>query len=333
MNPPYYSLSTYLRGKYGCRVQKIPLDAGFSCPNRDGTISDQGCVFCNPLGSGTGMRAAGLSLEAQWDRWKERLKKKYKAELFWAYLQSFTNTYAPIERIREVLNEISGLEGLAGLSLGTRPDCLDPEKLDLIKAFPSSEIWLEIGMQSASNQTLKIINRGHDLQILKEAVETAAARKIKICLHLILGLPGEKESDFLNTIDSVNSLPVRGVKFHNLYVCRDTTLARWWREGRYTPISRLDYLDWLTRGLRRLRPDIVVQRLNGDPRPGELLAPSWAAEKSLLLRDIRTRLEEKGWWQGQKYAAAAHPPPGSNRTPTLLLRYAKSLLRNFNKSS
>ena len=321
MSLPYYSLSTYMRQQYGCRVQKIPLDAGFSCPNRDGTISTDGCVFCNPEGSGSGMLRNGFCLSEQWSRWKARLKKKYKAELFWAYLQSYTNTYGPVERIREVLDEISGLEGLAGLCLGTRPDCLDRDKLDLIAAFPSSEIWLEIGMQTSADRTLKLINRGHNFQILKTAVEEASRRKIKVCLHLILGLPGENRKDFFRTVESVNSLPVRGVKFHNLYVCRHTALARWFREGTYQPISRNDYIDWLIRGLRRLRPDIVVQRLNGDPRPGELLAPAWAAEKSLLLRDIRIRLEEKGWWQGQEFVSRTHPPawfaPDSEIPPQL----------------
>jgi len=143
---PYYALSTYLRQRYGCRVQKIPLDAGFSCPNRDGTISDEGCIFCNPSGSGSGLARAGISLTDQWHFWKERLERKYKTGLFWAYLQAFTNTYAPLPRIREVLDEISGLERLVGLGMGTRPDCCEPEKLDLIASFPSPEIWLELGM-------------------------------------------------------------------------------------------------------------------------------------------------------------------------------------------
>ena len=298
----YRSLSAYFRERFGGRVQKIPLDAGFTCPNRDGTLSRRGCVFCNPRGSGSGLRGRGLSLAGQWEYWQERLARKYKTGRFIAYLQSFSNTHGPAEKLARVLEEIAPLPGLAGLAVGTRPDCLDAEKLALLSAFPSEETWLELGLQSAHDPTLARINRGHDAQAFAQACRSAAQSGLKVCAHVIAGLPNENPAHFLHTIDFLNALPISGIKLHNLYVCQGSPLAEQWRQGLYLPLEREAYLfDWLIPALQRLRPDIVIQRLTGDPAPGELLAPAWCSDKSAFLNLLHAALEAGDVRQGMEW--------------------------------
>jgi radical SAM protein (TIGR01212 family) len=195
----YLSLSAYLGKRFGKKVRKVPLDAGSTCPNRDGMLSRSGCVFCPPDGSGTGLLAQGLDLAGQWALWTERFRTKYKAELFWAYLQSFTNTHGPASRLRYLLNELEDLPGMVGFSLGTRPDCLDKEKVRLIAERSTPEKWLDLGLQSANNATLQRINRGHDFSSFARAVELAHAHGLKVCAHVMHGLPGETTQDFLDT--------------------------------------------------------------------------------------------------------------------------------------
>lgn len=295
----YFPLNLYLKKKFGQRVQKIPLDAGFSCPNRDGTLSTQGCIFCNPQGSGTSLKTKGLSLKEQFSYFQAKFQKKYKAQLFLAYLQSYSNTYGPLEKIKKVLEEISSFPQLAGLCLGTRPDCLDEEKLSLIAKYHFKEVWLEIGLQSAHNRTLALINKGHLKEDFSQAVKRVHSFGFKTCVHVIAGLPQEKEKDFLQTIEFINSLPVQGIKFHNLYICANTRLADLYKEGKYMPLSLKEYVTWLRKGLESLRPDIVVHRLNGDPQPQELIAPTWAGNKQEVIKNILLELEQHDSWQGK----------------------------------
>ncbi|MFP4070803.1 MAG: TIGR01212 family radical SAM protein [Desulfovibrionales bacterium] len=304
----YFSFSTYLRRRFGRRAQKIPLDGGFDCPNRDGSISRSGCIFCSPLGSGTGSGMQGSTIEEQWNLWRRKIRSRQGDALCLAYLQSFTNTYGPPDRLRHVLDTIIALPDLAGVCIGTRPDCLDPEKQDMIASLPVEEVWIELGLQSANDATLQRINRGHDVATFVKAVETLSTSGINVCVHVIAGLPGEGEDDLLRTVELVNALPVQGIKFHNLFVCRGSTLARWWKEGLYHPPSREEYVSWLVSGLTILRSDIVVQRLNADPRPGELLAPQWAVQKSDLIHTIRRKLDDENLWQGSAREESDHPP-------------------------
>jgi len=329
----HYALSTYLRQIFGRRVQKIPLDVGAGCPNRDGTLSHGGCVFCNPRGSGAGLLAKGLNLEGQWDHFAAKYRAKFKSPLFMAYLQSFSNTYGPVERLAAILARIAGtgnkppLPGLAALSIGTRPDCLDQAKLKLLAAQPLDEIWLELGLQSANDATLARINRGHDFACFAGAVRQAASLGLKVCAHVIAGLPGEGKKDFLHTISRVNELPVHGIKFHNLYVAEDSLLAKDWRDGQFSPPALEDYVDWVADGLAILRPDIVIHRLNADPSQDELLAPAWASDKRRTLNLISQNLTERDLWQGKLhiggfgpgpfdwFSPLSPPPPGLRRTP------------------
>ena len=313
----FYGLSAYMRQRYGKRVRKIPLDAGFSCPNRDGFLSHDGCVFCNPAGSGSGMRERGLSIPEQWDFWRDIHVKKHGIELFTGYLQSYSNTYGPLEKLSATLNRLKGLPGLTSLALGTRPDCLDPAKLDLLAeqkhALGLDDVFLELGLQSVSDATLRHINRGHDAASFAEAVEAAAGRGLTVVAHVMAGLPKpggrEGEAELLATVDFINGLPVRGIKFHNVYVCRGTRLARWFEEGVYAPPTLDEYLTWLSAALMRLDPRTVVHRLNGNPAQGELVAPDWASNMRRLHNIVRDHFERHGVWQGRENGAESGPPP------------------------
>jgi len=301
----WFPAAAFFRARLGGPARKIPLDAGFSCPNRDGTLSGSGCSFCNPAGSGTGLAAQGLSLAAQWERLAGRALARHPGAKLLAYLQSFTNTYAPGATLRATYSEIIALPGVSGLCLGTRPDCLDlgagGERLGILAgvldALPF--VQLDLGLQSADDAVLRRAGRGHDAACFAAAARAAAERGLSVCAHLVHGLPGAAPDDLLRSVDFLNALPVASVKFHNLLVCGGTALARLWCAGGLEPAGRAAYLEALAAALARLRPDICVQRLCADPAPGELLAPDWAADKAGTLSAVGALLAERGLWQGR----------------------------------
>lgn len=227
----WHTLATYFRRKYGVRVQKIPLDAGATCPNRDGTLSARGCIFCNDSGSGSGMGLRGLDLRAQWDAWYTKYTTTDSDRLFMAYLQSFSNTYGPASRLARLLEQVAALPGCRGVAVGTRPDCLDDEKLALLAGCGLDEVWLELGLQTCRDDTLRRINRGHTARQAEEAVRAALDAGLLVCGHLMAGLPGEDEKDFLHGVDWAVSLGMQGLKLHNVYVPQGTELARQWQAG------------------------------------------------------------------------------------------------------
>ncbi len=300
----YTDLNTYLRGLFGQRVHKLTIDAGFTCPNRDGTIATGGCIYCNPYGSGTGAHRRGLSITEQLERGKLAVARRFKARKFIAYFQAFTNTYAPIERLKACWDEALAVKDVVGLSIGTRPDCVNGQILDLLEDYARTRlVWLEYGLQSAHDRTLELVNRGHDFACFQQAVEAAGGRGIKICAHLILGLPGEDRSMMLATADAVAGLKIDGVKLHLLYVIKGTPLAGMYRRGRYQCLGRKQYVELVCDVLERLPPQMVIQRLTGDPHRDQLLAPQWALEKRVTLDAIRRKLEERNTWQGRLLGA------------------------------
>ena len=284
----WHTLATYFRRKYGVRVQKIPLDAGATCPNRDGTLSARGCIFCNDSGSGSGMGLRGLDLRAQWDAWYTKYTTTDSDRLFMAYLQSFSNTYGPASRLAHLLEQVAALPGCRGIAVGTRPDCLDGEKLALLAGCGLDEVWLELGLQTCRDDTLRRINRGHTARQAEEAVRAALDAGLLVCGHLMAGLPGEDENDFLDGVDWAVSLGMQGLKLHNVYVPQGTELARQWRAGGYRPLARDEYVDMLCAALPRIPSTVVMQRIQADPAPGELLAPAWALEKRGIITDLLT---------------------------------------------
>ena len=301
MNKRYNDFNTYLRSTYGCRVQKITVDAGFTCPNRDGTLSTEGCIYCNPRGSGTGAHKKGLSITRQLEAGKHALSKRYKAKKFMAYFQSFTNTYAPIDTLRRVYDDALSVEDVVGLSIGTRPDCVDSDILRLLEGYVKNghTVWVEYGLQSACDSTLSLINRGHDVNSFTDAVAATKNRGIKICAHVILGLPGEERHHMLETADVVSRSGIDGVKIHLLYVVKGTAMEKMYRDNRYQCLQQEEYAELVCDVLERLPNTMVIQRLTGDPHPEELAAPMWSLRKNDTLRLINDILERRDSYQGK----------------------------------
>ena len=294
----WHTLAAHYNRLCGCRVQKIPLDAGASCPNRDGTISRSGCTFCNADGSGSGRAKLGDSLLQQWNAKRAVYLRDDPNTRFIAYLQSFSNTYGPQKRLQQLLQTARGLPDCFGLAVATRPDCLDAPKLDLLAAL-DCDLWLELGLQTVHNATLTLINRGHNASASEKSVRMAAERGIAVCAHLMAGLPGEDERHFMQSVDWALSLPIRGLKLHNVYVPRGTALAGLYTSGQYHPLWRDEYVDMLCAALPRIPSNVVIHRLQSDPAPRELLAPAWASDKRGLLGDLRRALGARNLWQGK----------------------------------
>jgi len=302
MDKRYNDFNSYLRSLFGCRVQKITVDAGLSCPNRDGTVSTGGCIFCNARGSGTGAFSRGLTITEQVAQGKKFLARRYKAKKFLVYFQSFSNTYAPVDKLKMLYDEALDDEDVVGLSIGTRPDCVDRPVLELLQEYAGRRlIWIEYGLQSASDKTLEFINRGHDVRSFENAVKATSNRGIKICAHVIIGLPGETRKDILNTAGAISDLGIDGVKLHLLYVVKGTPLEALYRKGDYRCLEQQEYVDLVCDFLEHIPPQMVIQRLTGDPHPEELAAPQWARKKTDTLGKIRETLEKRNSWQGLKY--------------------------------
>ncbi|MCE5333892.1 MAG: TIGR01212 family radical SAM protein [Desulfobacteraceae bacterium] len=297
----YRDYNTYLRAVFGCRVQKITIDAGLSCPNRDGALGRGGCIYCNEKGSGTGA-SSSASITGQIRAAKERLARKYKAKKFIAYFQSFSNTYAPLGVLESLYAEALRDPDVVGLSIGTRPDCVPEAVLDHLRDLARDRlIWIEYGLQSSKDSTLLAINRGHDSASFADAVARTRARSIPVCAHVILGLPGETEKDMLDTARFLGRHDIQGVKIHLLYVIRGTPLEELYRSGAYSCLSREEYAAHVGEFLALLPPDMIIQRLTGDPHPGELAAPAWALEKARNLKAITEYMEMRGLFQGKHF--------------------------------
>lgn len=299
---PYTTYSSYLVKLFGCRVQKISLDAGLTCPNRDGTKGTGGCVYCDAQGSGSGAFRRSPSIRQQMLQGKDFLKQRYGAKKFIAYFQSFSNTYAPVDLLEAMYREALSIEDVVGLSVGTRPDCITPEILDILAAFQESYlVWIEYGLQSFHPQTLKLINRGHTGEDFIRAVEETRKRDLNICVHVILGLPGEGLEEGLFTADRLAELDIQGLKLHSLYINRGTLLETWYKQGQVQPLLQDHYVDWACRFLEHCPPHWIIQRLTGDPNPGELVAPLWALKKQETLQMIRDQFRQTGGFQGAQW--------------------------------
>ena len=314
MNKRYNDLNTYLRSLYGCRVQKITIDAGLSCPNRDGTLSTGGCIYCNARGSGTGAFTRGLSVAEQLRQGKQALFRRYKAKKFLAYFQSFSNTYGPVEKLKLLYDEALAVEDVVGLSIGTRPDCVGQSVLELLQDYAQEYlIWVEYGLQSANDATLALVNRGHDTQCFKDAVSATANRGIKICAHVILGLPNETGEDMLHTAKTIADLRIDGIKLHLLYVVKGTRLETLYRQGKFKCLEQQEYVDRVCDFLEHIPRHMIIQRLTGDPHPAELTAPQWSLKKSETLAKIRETLEKRDSWQGKMWEVGSGNAEGGKR--------------------
>lgn len=303
IQPPYRTFSSFLRERFGQRVQKITLDAGLSCPHRDDEKRG-GCIYCNARGSGTGAFSRGTGLKGQIETQMQAMARRYKAKAFIAYFQSYSNTHADLHTLKALYDAILPYSGIVGLAIGTRPDCIDEDKLALISSYASDRlVWMEYGLQSARDQTLKLINRGHDVETFMRAVELTSAFGLRICAHVIIGLPGEGMDDFLATARLVSSLPVTDIKIHMLYIAKGTALEHMYRKGRYAPMDLEFYAQAAACFIAHLREDIVVQRITGDPHVDELAAPAWALDKRRVLDAVHREMGLKHLRQGSRYTA------------------------------
>lgn len=295
----YRDYNSYLRELFGCRVQKISVDAGLTCPNRDGTLGTGGCIYCNARGSGTGAAQRGMSIKAQLERGKANLARRYHAGKYLAYFQSFSNTYGTVAVLRRLYEEALGVEEVVGLSIGTRPDCIADEVLDYLEGLSRTHlVWLEYGLQSASDATLARINRGHTVSAFVDAVQRTRARRLPVCAHVILGLPGESRQEMMATARFLSSQDLQGVKIHLLYVIRGTILELWYQEGLMRCLDAEEYTQLVAEFLTYLPEHVIIQRLTGDPHPAELIAPQWALAKQQNLKAIHDYMDSHGLYQG-----------------------------------
>ncbi|MDO4617374.1 MAG: TIGR01212 family radical SAM protein [Lachnospiraceae bacterium] len=299
---PYYSLDSYLKNTYGRKMYKVSLDAGMTCPNRDGTLDHRGCIFCSTGGSGdfAGDRAAGI--HTQIDDQIRMIQKKSSAQDFIAYFQAYTNTYAPLSYLKDVYMEALEHPSVAILDIATRPDCLPDEVLDLLEKLNRKKpVWVELGLQTIHPSTAAYIRRGYDLSCFEDAVRKLHTRNIPVIVHTILGLPGENVSDALATIQYLNQLPIFGIKLQLLHVLKNTDLAADYEKGMFRTLEQEEYLDLVITCLQQLSPDIVVHRVTGDGPKKLLISPLWSGNKRAVLNRLHRKMALGNFRQGQNF--------------------------------
>jgi len=299
-NKRYYDLKSYWRNLFGCNVHKLQIDAGFTCPNRDGHVATGGCIYCDGRGSQLRRQGNLPSVARQIISGKQYYSKQ--AAKYIAYFQTFTNTYAPIEKLRSLYDEALGQENIIGLSIGTRPDCLEQDVVELLSEYAKKyHIWVELGLQSVHDKTLQFINRGHNFRQFADAVSSLSGRGLNICVHIIIGLPDETDEDVLTTAKKLAAMPVNGIKIHSLLALEGTALGEMYKKGSIKMISKEKYASLTADVLELLSPETVIQRLTADGYRDIFLAPSWAMNKLDVLNAINKELECRDSYQGKKY--------------------------------
>lgn len=303
-NKRYNQYSAHLKQKFGVKVYKITLDAGFSCPNRDGEISNGGCIFCDDGGSFSQAHSNLLSIEQQLEAGVENLSNRFKAKKFMSYFQAYSNTYKPVAQLEKIYKSALKHPDIVGISIGTRPDCVDKEKLKLISGFKDDYYtWVEYGLQSIHDKTLKAINRGHDFDCFLKAYEMSKEAGLNVCAHVILGLPDETKEDMLKTAEKLAELKVDGVKIHMLCALEGTRLSNMYNEGKISFMSEEDYLNTVCDFLEILPPETTIHRLAGNGLKKNLIAPRWLGKKLDALNKIDRELERRNSYQGFIFSA------------------------------
>lgn len=303
MGKRFYSFNRYLREKFGERVHRLSLNAGFGCPNIDGTLSDKGCIFCNNKAFSYFAKDSPLPLEEQIIQAMAYAGKRFKAKKFIAYFQSFSGTYGNIDFLKRQYSSVRKFNDIVGIAISTRPDCMDEEKLDLIESFSKDySVYIEYGLQTVNDKILKLINRNHTFNDFRKTVGLTARRKdIHIAAHVILGLPGETRDDMLETARQLTSMPLWGIKFHCLHVVGNTPLEEMYRNDEVKLISEDEYIDILISFLEIIPEEWVILRLVSDADRDLLTAPLWINEKQRILRKIEEELEKRKTHQGIKW--------------------------------
>ena len=297
----YNQYSAYLKEIFKTKVYKITLDAGFNCPNRDGTLSNSGCIFCDASGSYSQAQPSELSVKEQLLLGVENLKhSKFKAKKFISYFQAYTNTYKPLEELKEIYSQGLSHEDVVGISIGTRPDCVDEQKLDLIASYTQNyNTWIEYGLQTVHDKTLAFINRGHDFECFLKAYEQTKERNINTCAHVILGLPNESKEDMMQTAKTLADLKIDGVKLHLLCAMKGTKLAEIYENGEFKPLDEDEYVNLVCDFLELLPQSTIIQRLAGNGLVGQTVAPKWIQKKFEILNKIDREFVRRNSWQGK----------------------------------
>lgn len=299
----YHSLNTHLRTVFHEKIVKISLDGGFTCPNRDGTIGTTGCIFCSDRGAGDFAGTRSNTIAAQMIEIKKNLQKKWPHAKYIAHFQAFTNTYGPIDLLRDKYEEALGQESVVGLAIATRPDCLSDPVLELLQEFnEKTYLWVELGLQTIHDASAQLIGRGYPLCTFMEAIEKLRSRNISVVNHMILGIPNESKNDMMNSIKHMASLPIQGIKLQVLYVLKNTPLASLYQQEKFVALEQKEYMELIADCIEVLPPDLVIHRLTGDGPKDLLIAPLWTKNKLAVLNGIDQILIQRDSWQGKLYA-------------------------------
>ena len=302
LDKPYYSLHAMLQERFHEKVYKLSLNGGMTCPNRDGTLGTRGCIFCSAGGSGDFAADRLLSVTKQIEQQKALITQKRPVHKFIAYFQAYTNTYAPVPYLEKLFREAICHPDIVALSIGTRPDCLGYDVLDLLDRLNwIKPVWVELGLQTIHEDTARYIRRGYALDCFEKAVKDLRARSLEVIVHTILGLPGEDRERTLQTIRYLNGQPIQGIKLQLLHVLKGTDLALDYERGLFETLTMESYLTLLIACLERLSPDIVVHRLTGDGPKDLLIAPVWSSAKRTVLNELHRRMKLENTWQGRLY--------------------------------
>lgn len=298
----YFSLNSYLRREFGCKVYKLALDGGFTCPNRDGTLDTRGCIFCSGSGSGDFAVSACHDIHDSIEQAKAAVSSKIRDGKFIAYFQSFTGTYAPIERLRKIYTAAIAHPDIAALSIGTRPDCLGDDVLDLLSELNRQKpVWIELGLQSIHDSTADYIRRHYQLAVFDNAVQRLKGIGINVIVHMIIGLPNETEQMIYDTAQYIGQSGADGVKFQLLHVLEGTDLAEDYRKGLFEALSLERYIELLEGCIRRIPASMVIHRMTGDGAKRDLIAPLWSADKKRVLNAINRAFDQDNLRQGELF--------------------------------
>lgn len=297
----YYTLDTYLKNKYSSKVFKVALNGNFTCPNRDGTISKNGCIFCSESGSGDFAGNKCDPLKKQFSEVCKIIHKKWPDALYIAYFQANTNTYKPIDELKKLYEEAISLDkNIVALSIATRPDCLNDEIIDYLSVLNKKiPIWIELGLQTINDTTAKIINRGYNLDVFDTAVKKLQEENIEVIVHIINGLPNETENDMINTVKYLNMLNINGIKIHSLFILKNTELANMYYNNMVKVLSLNEYVKIVSEQLAYLNSNIVIHRINGDAPKNLLIEPQWSIKKLVIMNEIDKYMKKNNLYQGK----------------------------------
>lgn len=300
-NKRYHTLDYYYKNRFHEKVFKVSLDAGFSCPNIDGTVGYNGCIYCSKLGSGEFAGNKQEPIEVQFNKVKEIMLKKWPNAKYIGYFQAHTNTYAKVEKLNELYTKILNEPGVIGLNIATRPDAITEECLDyLTELNKKTYLTIELGLQTTNEKTSKLINRCHTLTCFEKMVNKLRERNIDVVVHIINGLPYETKEDMINTAKYLNSLDIQGIKIHMLSILKDTPLEKLYEKEHFKMLTKEEYIDIVTDQLELLRPEIVIHRITGDPKVDDLVEPNWLVKKFCVLNDIDKEMAKRNTYQGKK---------------------------------